>query len=53
MVAAFIFVVSLITGGYYLKRWWNWSWAYEDQSIELIQEMVKPECLIGDKDNGN
>ena len=38
-------LIGIIYGIYRLKRWFNWSMAYQTQVEETVREMVKPECL--------
>lgn len=40
-----VFIASCAYGGFVIKRWFNWNYAYQDDVIELIYENVKKECL--------
>jgi hypothetical protein len=45
-LSAFVVVVALSVGMFYVKRSWNYYWGYENETVETICEMVKPEYLV-------
>ena len=47
-IAALIIVAALtvmVYSSYYINRWWNYTFAYENMVKETVCEMVKPEFL--------
>lgn len=40
-------VVALAYGSFRAYRWFNWTYGYKANVIELIHTEVKPECLRG------
>lgn len=44
-LAALVTISLFAYGGYHLKRWFHYSFSYQDKVIETIEDRVKPECL--------
>ena len=40
-----VFIVAFAFGAWHLKRWFNYSFGYQDQVRSTVCEMVKPEYL--------
>lgn len=48
-ILTIILAFAISIGGYYLNRYVNWSWGYEDMVERKIKEMVKREALNDNK----
>ena len=42
---AFVLLIVLAVGGYYVKRWFNYNVGYESRVSTTVCQMVKPEFL--------
>lgn len=49
-VLVLIVLIPILYGGWHLKRWFNWSFGYSNDTKTIVCEMVKPEYLKNPED---
>lgn len=45
LILAVVTIIAIVVGGWLFKRWYNYSFGYEEQVRAEICAMVKPEAL--------
>ena len=45
VIVVLVLGIAISVGSFFLKRWWNSIWYYNNNTKEIVCEMVKPEYL--------
>lgn len=45
MLVGTLVVIGFMVGAFFVYRWFNWTYVYEENATVLVCDMVKPEAL--------